>query len=75
MTETSPTSFATSTDDLVERRLTAVGKIILHMKARIVEPNGKIVPIGSRGELCVAGFALQKGILAEFREDGRSHSH
>jgi long-chain acyl-CoA synthetase len=61
MTETSPASFMTFTDDPVEKRLTTVGKIIPHMKAKVIDLNGKIVPIGSRGELCVAGFALQKG--------------
>lgn len=61
MTETSPASFMSFTDDPVEKRLSTVGKILPHMQAKIVDRNGVIVPIGSRGELCVAGFALQKG--------------
>jgi long-chain acyl-CoA synthetase len=61
MTETSPASFMTFTDDPVEKRLTTVGKIMPHMKAKVIDLDGKIVPIFSRGELCVAGFALQKG--------------
>ena len=61
MTETSPASFMTFTDDPLEKRLSTVGKILPHMKAKIVDRNGDIVPVGSRGELCVAGYALQKG--------------
>jgi mevalonyl-CoA ligase len=61
MTETSPVSFMNFTDDPVEKRLTTVGKILPHMKAKIINTKGEIVPMGARGELCVAGFALQKG--------------
>jgi long-subunit acyl-CoA synthetase (AMP-forming) len=31
------------------------------MHAKIINQNGEIVPLGLRGELCVAGFALQRG--------------
>jgi long-chain acyl-CoA synthetase len=49
------------TDDPVEKRLATVGKILPHTKAKIVNGNGEIVPIGTRGELWVSGFQLQKG--------------
>ncbi|TVY26056.1 putative acyl-CoA synthetase [Lachnellula hyalina] len=61
MTETSPASFMTFTDDPVEKRLSTVGKLLPHMRAKIIDANGEIVPTGARGELCVAGFALQLG--------------
>ena len=61
MTETSPASFMTFTDDPIEKRLSTVGRILPHMTAKIIDINGEVVPIGSRGELCVSGFALQKG--------------
>ena len=61
MTETSPASFMTYTDDPIDKRLSTVGKILPHTRAKIINENGDILPIGSRGELCVAGFALQKG--------------
>lgn len=48
-------------DDPIEKRLSTVGKILPHTRAKIIDISGKIVPIGSRGELCVAGFGLQKG--------------
>jgi len=51
----------TFTDDPIEKRLATVGKILPHTKAKIIDGNGRLVPLGSRGEICVAGFALQKG--------------
>lgn len=32
-----------------------------HARAKIVDANGNIVPIGQRGELCIAGYQLTKG--------------
>ncbi|CZR54814.1 related to long-chain-fatty-acid-CoA ligase [Phialocephala subalpina] len=61
MTETSPATFMTFTDDPIEKRLSTVGKILPHTKAKIIDVDGNILPLGSRGELCVAGFSLQKG--------------
>lgn len=49
------------TDDPLHKRLTTVGKILPHTKAKIVDVKGKVVPVGTPGELCVAGFQLQKG--------------
>ncbi|KAK0101857.1 hypothetical protein ONS95_001330 [Cadophora gregata] len=61
MTETSPGSFMSYTDDPVEKRLSTVGKILPHTRAKIVNTRGDTVPIGTRGELMVSGFQLQKG--------------
>jgi len=61
MTETSPASFMTFTDDPLDKRLSTVGRILPHTAAKIINKEGHILPKGSRGELCVAGFALQKG--------------
>ena len=61
MTETSPASFMTSCHDPLERRLATVGKILPHTSAKIIDVEGNIVPMGARGELCVAGYLLQKG--------------
>lgn len=61
MTETSPASFMTSCRDTDEQRLNTVGKILPHTRAKIVDSNMNIVPLGSKGELCIAGYSLQKG--------------
>ncbi|RYP39886.1 hypothetical protein DL767_002005 [Monosporascus sp. MG133] len=61
LTEASPTCFNAFTDDAVERRLTTVGTIMPHARAKIVDHEGRIVPVGVRGELCMAGYQLQAG--------------
>lgn len=61
MTETSPASFMTFTTDPVEKRLSTVGTILPHTSAKVIDVNGQVVPRGVRGELCVAGYLLQKG--------------
>jgi acyl-CoA synthetase (AMP-forming)/AMP-acid ligase II len=61
LTEASPTCFNANTWDTIERRLTTVGRVMPHMHAKIVDAAGKTVKIGEKGELCMAGYSLQKG--------------
>ncbi|KXJ88896.1 putative long-chain-fatty-acid-CoA ligase, partial [Microdochium bolleyi] len=61
LTEASPTCFNAFTDDAIEQRLTTVGTLMPHARAKIVDHEGNIVPVGSRGELCIAGYQLQAG--------------
>lgn len=61
LTEASPTCFNAFTDDEMEARLTTVGTLMPHARAKIVDHEGNIVPIGSKGELCIAGYQLQAG--------------
>jgi acyl-CoA synthetase (AMP-forming)/AMP-acid ligase II len=62
MTETSPVSAMTTTDDPIDKRITSVGKLMPHVQAKIVNPEnkGEIVPMGTRGELAVCGYLLMK---------------
>ena len=32
-----------------------------HARAKIIDAQGNIVPVGERGELCIAGYQLTKG--------------
>ncbi|KAH8817446.1 hypothetical protein F5884DRAFT_668161 [Xylogone sp. PMI_703] len=61
LTEASPTCFNAFTHDSIHTRLTTVGKLLPHLRAKIVDRTGAIVPQGSRGELCISGYSLQKG--------------
>lgn len=61
MTETSPGSFQTSYDDQSSKRKTSVGKILPHLRAEIVDRDGKKLDRGEEGEIVVSGYALQKG--------------
>ena len=61
MTETSPVSFQTSTDDPLEKRVGTVGRIHPHVEVKIVDDAGKIVPRNQPGELCTRGYSLMLG--------------
>ncbi|KAJ6786901.1 hypothetical protein PWT90_00043 [Aphanocladium album] len=61
LTEASPTCFNAFTDDNIDTRLTTVGTLMPHAHAKIVDRDGNIVPVGVRGELCMAGYQLQAG--------------
>ncbi|KAF7323872.1 hypothetical protein MKEN_00608600 [Mycena kentingensis (nom. inval.)] len=61
MTETSPVSFQTVPTDPILKRVETVGRVQPHVKAKLVDPEGNVVPVGTPGEICVAGYLLQKG--------------
>ena len=61
MTETSPISFQSSLDDPLERRVSTVGRIQPHLEVKIVDDAGRIVPVGTAGELCTRGYAVMRG--------------
>ncbi|KXG49181.1 AMP-dependent synthetase/ligase [Penicillium griseofulvum] len=61
LTEASPTCFNAFTTDSIHTRLTTVGKVMPHARAKIIDAQGNIVPVGQRGELCMAGYQLTKG--------------
>lgn len=59
MTETSPVSTQTFTDDNEQRRCTTVGKVHPHLEIKIVDPEtGRVVPRNSKGELCTRGYSV-----------------
>ena len=61
MTETSPASFASATDDPIERRVSTVGRILPHVEAKIIDAEGRIVPRGTAGELLTRGYLVMLG--------------
>lgn len=61
MTETSPVSFQSGTDDPVERRVSTVGRVQPHCEVKIVDGEGRIVPRGTPGELCTRGYSVMLG--------------
>ncbi|KAF4963731.1 hypothetical protein FSARC_8279 [Fusarium sarcochroum] len=65
MTETSPVTFIASLDDPDDRLLTSLGRVLPHTAAKVVDQEGKVVPFGTRGEICTSGFALQKGYFRD----------
>lgn len=62
MTETSPVSAMTTTDDPIMKRIDSVGRLLPHVEAKVVNPadRTKILPVGQRGELAVSGYLVMK---------------
>jgi fatty-acyl-CoA synthase len=65
MTETSPVSFQSATDDPLERRVSTVGRIHPHVEVKVIDLEGRIVPRGERGELCTRGYSVMLGYWDE----------
>jgi fatty-acyl-CoA synthase len=61
MTETSPVSFQSASDDPMERRVSTVGRVLPHLEVKIVDENGQTVPRGERGELWTRGYSVMMG--------------
>jgi fatty-acyl-CoA synthase len=61
MTETSPVSFQSSTEDPLERRVSTVGRVQPHLEVKIVDADGRTVPVGEPGELCTRGYSVMTG--------------
>jgi fatty-acyl-CoA synthase len=62
MTETSPVSFQSSTDDPIAKRVGTVGRIHPHVECKIVDPaTGAAVPRGQTGELLSRGYIVMLG--------------
>jgi fatty-acyl-CoA synthase len=65
MTETSPVSFQSRTDDPLERRVSTVGRVHPHVQAKIVDDSGRVVPRGVAGELLTRGYSVMRGYWAD----------
>jgi fatty-acyl-CoA synthase len=61
MTETSPVSCQTRTDDSLERRVSTVGRAGPHLEVKVVDVGGATVPVGVIGELCTRGYSVMLG--------------
>src|SRR5579863_586655 len=65
MTETSPVSFQTQTDDPLERRVGTVGRVHPHVQVKIIDGAGRVVPRGTPGELLTRGYSVMRGYWGE----------
>ena len=61
MTETSPVSFQSATDDPIERRVSTVGRVHPHVEVKVVDQNDSIVSCGETGELLTRGYSVMRG--------------
>jgi len=72
MTETSPVSFQSSTADPLDRRTTTVGRVQPHLECKIVDADGRIVPVGEKGELCTRGYSVMLGYWGDDKRTAES---
>jgi fatty-acyl-CoA synthase len=70
MTETSPVSFQSATDDPLERRVSTVGRVLPHVEVKVVDLEGRVVARGERGELCTRGYSVMLGYWDEAEKTG-----
>ncbi|MEP7090641.1 MAG: AMP-binding protein, partial [Nocardioidaceae bacterium] len=62
MTETSPVSCQTLSDDDLDRRTATIGKVHPHVEVKVVDPaDGATVERGETGELCTRGYSVMIG--------------
>jgi fatty-acyl-CoA synthase len=62
MTETSPVSTMTRSDDSLARRTETVGRVLPHLESKVVDPaTGLPVERGEPGELCTRGYSVMLG--------------
>jgi fatty-acyl-CoA synthase len=66
MTETSPVSMQTRSDDDLDRRTSTVGQVHPHVEVQIIDPvSGETVPRGEPGEFCTRGYSVMTGYWDE----------
>jgi len=61
MTETSPVSTQTLIGDTLEHQTATVGRVHPHVEVKIVDTEGRIVPVGTPGEFCTRGYSVMLG--------------
>ncbi len=80
MTETSPVSTQSATDDSIELRVSTVGRVHPHVEIKIVDTDGKTVPRGVTGEFCTRGYSVMRGYWGDIAKtaeavDGEGWMH
>ncbi len=60
-TECSPVNHMTLADDPLEKRVETVGRAGPHLEIKIVDEDGRTVPVGEKGDICARGYAVMKG--------------
>ena len=66
MTETSPVSTQTRSDDSVARRVSTVGRVMPHVEIKVIDPDtGLTLARNEPGELCTRGYSVMLGYWNE----------
>jgi fatty-acyl-CoA synthase len=60
-TETSPVNHITLSDDTLEKRTETVGRAVPWVEIKITDADDRVVPVGTKGEICVRGYSVMQG--------------
>ncbi len=60
-TEVSPINHLTLPDDPVEKRVGTVGRAVPWVEIKLIDGDGRVVPIGEKGEVCTRGYSVMLG--------------
>ncbi len=73
MTETSPVSTQTATDDPIDKRVGTVGRVHPHVEVKIVDPEtGETMERGRPGEFCTRGYSVMIGYWNDAQRTGEA---
>ncbi len=64
-TETSPVNHQTTKDDPLDKQVETVGRPGPHLEIKLVGEDGKVVPVGTPGEICCRGYSVMQGYWDE----------
>ena len=60
-TELSPINNMTLPNDTLERRTETVGRAMQWVEIKVVDEEGRVVPVGEKGEICTRGYSVMQG--------------
>lgn len=65
MTETSASAFYSLPGESDRKAYETLGHLQDHLEAKIVDPKGRVVPMGEAGELCIRGYSTMLGYYGD----------
>ena len=72
MTELSAVSFMTTLQHSLLADKSTVGSLMPHTAAKVVDSEGRAVPAGTQGELCVSGYLVHQGYFQNPKKSAES---
>lgn len=60
-TEVSPINHLTLPEDPIEKRVETVGRAVPWVEIKLIDENGRVVPVGDKGEVCTRGYSVMLG--------------
>lgn len=51
----------TTADGSIDKRVGSVGRPAPHCEVKVIDPDGALVPVGEKGEICCRGYGVMQG--------------